>query len=130
MDLNLELPGAHYQPQIDLKSGQVIGAEALIRWRHPERGFVPPFEFIPRAEEIGFIHTLGEWVLRTACQQNKGWQEAEYPYITISVNDSAFQIQRPDVIDVICDFAHIATNNICPNVVNIGCCGMCHDEPG
>jgi diguanylate cyclase (GGDEF)-like protein len=84
----------HYQPQVDLKTGQIIGAEALVRWRHPERGLVSPAEFIPVAEARGLIVQIGEWVLREACRQNKEWQEAGLPSIPVAVNVSALQFQQ------------------------------------
>jgi diguanylate cyclase (GGDEF)-like protein/PAS domain S-box-containing protein len=90
----------HYQPQLSLKSGAIIGAEALVRWQHPERGLVPPGEFIPLAEESGLIVPLGEWVLRTACAQNKRWQEAGLPPISIAVNLSARQIAATDLVQL------------------------------
>jgi diguanylate cyclase (GGDEF)-like protein len=88
----------HYQPRFDLTSGRITGMEALIRWQHPELGLVPPADFIPLAEELGLIVPIGEWVLRTACLQNKGWQEEG---IRISVNISASQFQRDGFIDTV-----------------------------
>lgn len=81
----------HYQPQIDIIQNKIVGVEALIRWQHPELGLVAPFDFIPIAEETGLIIPIGEWVLRTACRQNKEWQKAGYPPLTIAVNISIRQ---------------------------------------
>jgi EAL domain-containing protein (putative c-di-GMP-specific phosphodiesterase class I) len=91
----------HYQPNIDLVTGKIIGAEALIRWEHPERGLVPPAEFIPITEQSGLILPIGEWVLRTACLQNKAWQEAGLPPMIMSVNLSARQLYQPQLVDKI-----------------------------
>ena len=84
----------HYQPQINLITGKIIGVEALVRWQYPELGLVPPIDFIPLAEEIGLIEPIGEWVLRQACMQNKAWQQAGLPPITVAVNLSARQFDR------------------------------------
>nr|WP_221626793.1 GGDEF domain-containing phosphodiesterase [Cohnella lubricantis] len=93
----------HYQPQYDLASGRIVGFEALVRWRHPIRGLVPPGEFIPAAEESGIIVPLGEWVLREACRQNKEWQDAGMPPLPMSVNLSVRQFSRRDLIEKIAE---------------------------
>lgn len=84
----------HYQPQIDLASGAVVGAEALIRWNHPEFGLLPPGRFIPTAEESGLIVPMGDWVLQEACRQASAWREAGLPELVVAVNISAMQLQR------------------------------------
>ena len=84
----------HYQPQIHLESGLVIGAEALIRWDHPDFGLVPPGKFIPVAEDSGLIVPIGEWVLREACRQAKEWQQAGLCGMVMAVNLSAVQFKR------------------------------------
>lgn len=81
----------HYQPQMDLSSGEVIGLEALIRWQHPELGLIPPGRFIGLAEDTGLIVPIGEWVLLQACRQNKEWQNAGLPKVPVAVNLSAKQ---------------------------------------
>ncbi|MFC0240449.1 sensor domain-containing protein [Rhodopseudomonas telluris] len=91
----------HYQPQIDLKTGRVIGFEALLRWSHPERGPIPPSEFIPIAESTGLIVDLGHWVLRDACRQMRAWMDAGLPARTISVNVSPAQIWNGDFEKVV-----------------------------
>jgi EAL domain-containing protein (putative c-di-GMP-specific phosphodiesterase class I) len=88
----------HYQPQVDLTSGAVVGAEALIRWRDPELGEIPPGEFIPVAEESGFIVAIGDWVLRRAVAQAAVWWAAGAK-LTVSVNVSAVQFQQPGFVD-------------------------------
>jgi diguanylate cyclase (GGDEF)-like protein/PAS domain S-box-containing protein len=90
-----------YQPQLDLKTGSISGVEALIRWQHPTLGFIPPSRFIPLAEETGLIVPIGEWVLRTACFQNKAWQLAGLSSVVVSVNLSIRQFFKPDLISVI-----------------------------
>ncbi|PLY60320.1 bifunctional diguanylate cyclase/phosphodiesterase [Herbaspirillum sp. BH-1] len=90
----------YYQPKLSLKDGSVIGAEALIRWQSPEQGMVPPDRFIPFAEDAGLIVPIGEWVLRTACHQNKCWQQAGLPTIPVAVNLSPRQLNQslPDFV--------------------------------
>jgi diguanylate cyclase (GGDEF)-like protein len=90
-----------YQPQLDLKSGQIIGMEALVRWQHPEMGLLSPAKFIPVAEETGLIIPMGEWVLRTACAQNRAWQTAGYASMRIAVNFSARQFQQQNMIKMV-----------------------------
>jgi EAL domain-containing protein (putative c-di-GMP-specific phosphodiesterase class I) len=87
----------HYQPQIDLASGAVVGAEALIRWQHPELGLVAPGRFIGVAEESRLIIPIGEWVLREACRQAVAWRRAGLPALVVAVNLSAVQFRRGDV---------------------------------
>ncbi len=87
-----------YQPQLELASGRMIGAEALLRWHNPELGDVPPATFIPLAEETGLIIPIGEWVLRTACKQNSLWQQAGLPALTMAVNLSPRQFWNPGLI--------------------------------
>jgi EAL domain-containing protein (putative c-di-GMP-specific phosphodiesterase class I) len=89
----------HYQPQVDIASGQIVGVEALVRWNHPERGLLPPSEFIPIAEQSGLVVALGEHVLRAACAQNYAWQEAGLPPVVMAVNVSARQF-RQGIADV------------------------------
>ncbi|MDJ0659719.1 MAG: EAL domain-containing protein [Crocosphaera sp.] len=91
----------HYQPQINIKTGQVYGLEALIRWQSPKLGLVRPDKFIPLAEKTGLILPMGEWVLKTACQQNKKWQKMGLPPVRISVNLSAQQLQQPNLIEIV-----------------------------
>ena len=82
----------HYQPKIDLETGEIVGVEALIRWRHPQRGLVPPGQFIPIAEDCGLIVPIGRWVLREACRQARAWQIAGLP-LCIAVNISAVELR-------------------------------------
>jgi predicted signal transduction protein with EAL and GGDEF domain len=91
----------HYQPLADVVTGRVTGMEALARWQHPERGLVPPDAFISVAEETGVILQLGEWVLRTACRQNKEWQDAGYPPVRVTVNLSARQLQDEFLVGLV-----------------------------
>ncbi|MBD2180985.1 EAL domain-containing protein [Planktothrix sp. FACHB-1355] len=91
----------YYQPQVNTIAGEIIQMEALIRWQHPTLGFISPATFIPLAEETGLIVPIGEWVLRTACRQNKAWQDAGLPPIRIGVNLSARQFQQPNLVEMV-----------------------------
>ncbi|MTK12235.1 MAG: EAL domain-containing protein [Clostridiaceae bacterium] len=93
----------HYQPQVDIQNGKIIGVEALIRWNHKEKGMIFPDKFIPIAEETGLISKIGEWVLREACSQAKKWQNINLPLIKISVNLSTQQFLKSDLTKVIKD---------------------------
>ncbi|NHZ90936.1 EAL domain-containing protein [Massilia sp. CCM 8733] len=87
----------HYQPKVDVASGAVVAMEALVRWRCPQRGMVPPNDFIGVAEEIGLIIPLGAWVLREACRQNRAWQLAGMAQLRVAVNLSAYQFRQKDL---------------------------------
>lgn len=89
------------QPLANVQTGRIVGAEALVRWQHPERGLIPPAEFIPFAEETGLIVELGEWVLRSACAQNRARQDAGLPSLSVAVNLSARQLQEPNLVDMV-----------------------------
>ncbi len=91
----------HYQPIIDLRTGTIVGGEALLRWYHPKRGLIPSLEFIPIAEETGLILSIGEWILRTACFQNKSWQKIGLPPVCIAVNLSAQQFKQRDITKIV-----------------------------
>jgi diguanylate cyclase (GGDEF)-like protein len=111
LDTELELRRAisghelrvHYQPIIDVGTGAVVDIEALVRWEHPQRGLVPPAEFIPVAEETGLIAPLGEWVMREACRQVRVWQDEfpQRPRLGISVNFSGRQLAQRNIVDVV-----------------------------
>lgn len=91
----------HYQPQVDINTGRIIGVEALVRWRHPDRGMISPAEFIPLAEETGLIVPIGKWVLHTALAQNKAWQEDGLAPIKMSVNFSSVQFRQKDSVEIV-----------------------------
>jgi diguanylate cyclase (GGDEF)-like protein len=91
----------HYQPLVGLQDRKVVGVEALVRWRHPQLGWVPPNEFIPIAEEIGVIAEIGEWVLRTACAQGAAWIRAGHPDIRMAVNVSALQFESSTFVETV-----------------------------
>ncbi len=93
----------HYQPQVDLRSGRIMGMEALVRWHHPEMGFVSPGVFIPLAEESRFIVPIGLWVLRTALARTRTWQEEGLPPLKVAVNLSAVQFRAPDLVERVRD---------------------------
>ena len=88
----------YFQPQVDVSSGAIVGAEALIRWQHPQFGVIPPLRFIPLAEETGLILPLGDWVLNAACEQLSAWLESGLPPINLAVNLSPRQFQHRDLV--------------------------------
>lgn len=97
----------YYQPQINIKTKKMIGVEALVRWQHPTLGMLPPSKFVPLAEETGLIKQMDEWVLRTACKQNKEWQDMGIPPFSVAINLSSNQFasdELPDLVQsVLCD---------------------------
>ena len=90
-----------YQPQLDVRSSEIVGVEALVRWRHPERGVISPTEFIPLAEETGLIVPIGEWVLRTACNQARAWQRHDRRALRMAVNLSAKQFKDENLSQIV-----------------------------
>jgi diguanylate cyclase (GGDEF)-like protein len=90
-----------YQPQVDLSTGNIIGVEALIRWLQPDLILIKPGDFIPMTEETGLIVPIGEWVLRTACRQNRAWQKAGFEPIAVTVNVSSVQFRQDDFIEML-----------------------------
>jgi len=107
----------HYQPKVDLGSGRVNAVEALVRWRHPEIGMVPPGEFIPLAEENGLIVPIGYWVLMTACRQVSTWQASGQENISVAVNLSASQFRRHDLLEQILQILN--ETGICPHQLEL-----------
>ena len=89
----------HYQPKIDLKTGEITGVEALVRWRHPERGLVGPLQFISVAEDCGLMLPIGKWVLRESCRQAKAWQDAGLPAIEMAVNVSSVEFRNDKFLE-------------------------------
>ncbi len=100
----------YYQPQINVKTGQIVGAEALIRWNHPVKGRVSPAEFIPIAEQNGLILAIGDWVLEKACKQNKQWQAQQLPKICMSINLTSKQFTQPNLVNQVKEVLH--NNNL------------------
>lgn len=98
----------HYQPQIDLSSGKIVGVEALVRWLHPERGLIPPDDFIPLAEESGLVVLLGDWVLHAACQQIRSWTDAGIAPRQTAVNVSAVQLNRGHLLNSVKDALQVS----------------------
>ncbi|RDI42715.1 putative bifunctional diguanylate cyclase/phosphodiesterase [Aquicella lusitana] len=91
----------YYQPQFNLTTAKFDGVEALIRWQHPERGILLPADFISVAEESGLIVRIGEWVVKTACKQNKAWQKKGLPFIRVAVNVSGKQFQQNEFVEFV-----------------------------
>jgi EAL domain-containing protein (putative c-di-GMP-specific phosphodiesterase class I) len=91
----------HYQPRVDLKSGAIVGAEALVRWQHPTRGLISPAHFIGLAEETGLIVPLGSWILRHACQQQAAWRREGFGATVVAVNVSSRQFGEPDFVEMV-----------------------------
>lgn len=90
-----------YQPQVHTGTGGITGIEALVRWQSPDRGLISPDRFIPLAEDTGLILPIGEWVLRTACAQNKAWQEAGFPSVRVAVNLSPYQFRQETLVETV-----------------------------
>jgi diguanylate cyclase (GGDEF)-like protein len=99
--LSLKQLELHYQPKVDTRTGLIHGVEALVRWRHPQRGLVPPAEFIPLAESCGLIDSIGEWVVRESCCQARAWQLEGLPPLRVAVNLSAFQFRHGNLLQMI-----------------------------
>jgi diguanylate cyclase (GGDEF)-like protein len=93
----------HYQPKLNLRTGEIVGAEALIRWMHPTRGSVSPAQFIPVAEDCGLIVPIGNWALREACKQTRVWADAKLPAVTIAVNVSAMEFRQGSFLNGVFD---------------------------
>jgi EAL domain-containing protein (putative c-di-GMP-specific phosphodiesterase class I) len=91
----------HYQPQVDVRTGQIVGAEALLRWKHAERGYISPTTFIPIAEDSGLILPLGQWVIEQACRQAMEWRRAGLPPLPIAVNVSGVQVRRQELAQIV-----------------------------
>lgn len=93
----------YYQPQADLMTGKIESIEALLRWQHPERGLIPPSEFIPLAEETGLIIDIGDWVLRTACMQVQSWRQRGFDPLRVAINLSGRQLEKQDLVKKVAD---------------------------
>ncbi|MFI4939338.1 MAG: EAL domain-containing protein [Burkholderiales bacterium] len=98
----------HYQPRVDLVSGRIVSAEALIRWQHPQRGQISPVEFIPLAEETGLIVPIGAWAIKSVCAQQAAWLEQRVPIVPVAVNLSAVQFKRGQVLQTIGDAIRVS----------------------
>ncbi|MBF0382044.1 MAG: EAL domain-containing protein, partial [Magnetococcales bacterium] len=107
----------NYQPQVDLMNGRLMGLEALARWPRPDVGSVPPSRFIPLAEEEGLILEFGRWVIKTACQQVKEWQDMGLPFVSVAVNLSSRQFEEDDLVDYILET--LAQNFLSPGSLEV-----------
>jgi predicted signal transduction protein with EAL and GGDEF domain len=113
----------HYQPKLDLRTGAIAGVEALIRWKHPDWGMVSPAQFIPLAEETGLIVQIGEWVLKTACDQSREWRDQGIPPMRVAVNLSARQFSQKTLVS---DVARTISERSDPGLPRAGN----HRKPG
>lgn len=107
----------YYQPKVAMSSGKIVGTEALIRWKHPDLGMLPPSQFIPIAEETGLILPMGEWVIRTACLQNKKWQSDGYSELRVATNLSVRQFRQKDLVSVI--ERHLGESGLSPEFLEL-----------
>ncbi|MDP1525177.1 MAG: EAL domain-containing protein [Rhodocyclaceae bacterium] len=107
----------HYQPQVDLRTGHIFGVEALVRWQHPQRGLIPPADFIPIAEETGLIDGIGNWVIDTACRQLQVWKSRGLPELSMSINISVGQFRDKTLAERIRATAHAA--DILPHCIDL-----------
>lgn len=107
----------HYQPQIEIESGEVIGFEALLRWNHPERGIIPPGLFIPLAEQTELIHSIGRWVIQEACRQNRKWQEDGYTPVVMAVNLSVEQFRNKNLAGMMAE--ELAISRLMPEYFEV-----------
>lgn len=107
----------HYQPKVDVSSGEIVAAEALIRWIHPEKGLIPPADFIPLAEDTGLIIPIGKWVIDTVCAQQSAWRAQGIPIVPVAVNLSAMQFKGSDVLKDI--QAALITHDVSPDHIEL-----------
>lgn len=107
----------HLQPRVNAATGKIISAEALIRWKHPECGLIPPMEFIPLAEESGLILDIGDWVLKEVCQFFVQWRQYGIPPLPVSINISAKRFLKPDLVEKVIGI--LGEYNISPSLIEI-----------
>lgn len=107
----------YYQPKVDVQTNQIVGAEALVRWQHPEFGLLAPGDFIPLAEDVGLIVPIGEWVINAVCQQNKVWQSLGRPPLCVSLNVSGQQFRDPNLVRTI--FRALASSGLAPQYLKL-----------